>query len=207
MFFYNSKQEIGFHLFRMFSDSHTHTPAPTLGYMLWEPSALRSSVKLVGLVSWHGSVFNTSEVGPLGRTLGCFIHFKTSLWCVWDHCPVGKPNRVGEFWGFFYSIHSVSVPVSMLPPPCLTGATVFFILKALDLCLIWTLKFGLSMCATADMSLAWRCQFWIRGFCPWWCKTSWHTTVVGIKTLVGHKLHWRRVVFISFKSDEIQYLV
>lgn len=71
--------------------------------------------------------------------------------------------------------------------------TVCFILKALALCLIWPLKsFGLSMCAS--MVLARRCQFWFRGFCPWWCKTG--STVVGINMkLVGHDLSWRRVVF------------
>lgn len=82
----------------------THVPAPTLGYMLWEPSALRSSVKLVGLVSWHGPVFNTSEVGPLGRTLGCF---SKPVCGVFGIIVLLENPIVSESFEVFYSIQSV----------------------------------------------------------------------------------------------------
>lgn len=114
------------------------TPAPTLGCMLWSHQ--------------HSGVWLNWLVWFLGMDQ-CLIGLRSGLWeghqaafqsqfvvCL-GSLSCWKTQQCRRILRFFIPFTLCSVPVSMLPPPCLTGGTVFFILKALDLCLIWTLKF------------------------------------------------------------------
>lgn len=178
----------------MFSDSHTCTNTNIWLHAL-EPSALRSSVKLVGLVSWHGPVFNRSEVGPLGRTLGCFSKPVCGMFGI----IVLLENPIVSEVEVFYSIHSVqcaSVDAASTVFDRWYRVLHFEGLRSLS-------HLDFKVCATANMSLAWRSVL-DQGLLS--MVTRWDSTVVGIKMLVGHNLHWRRVVFnISNTSNLMKF--